>query len=297
MRSLRGSRNAFILVSLVIPVTLLLMFVVYPSADLVAMSLTSWNGTDQARPFVGLSNYVDMFTRSPDLWLSLRNNLIYLCLHLVMMAAELSIAAMLNTRFPGANAVKTLVFLPYILNSVGMSYAFSYFYSPINGGFNHILTSLGLQGAIRRWLSDPKIVNYVLASVSIWRFMGYHIILFATGLKSVSTDVMEAARMDGANALQQLVYVQLPSMRMVISFVMFDCIRGTLQLFDIPFIMTNGGPGYASSTFTLYTIDTAFKYNSFGMAATMAVAIMVIVIAVYSLENLLTRRWLKDENA
>lgn len=294
MRSISHNRNVFIVVSLLIPVILLFMFVVYPSVDLIAMSLTDWNGVSPHRSFIGVGNYVDMFTRSPDLWMSLRNNLTYLIVHMVMIPIELCLAAMLNTRFRGSNFVKTIVFLPYILNSVGMSYAFSYFFSPVNGGFNHILTSLGLQGWIRKWLSDPSIVNYVLSFVSVWRFMGYHIVLFATGLRSISTDVMEAARIDGANALQQLVYVQLPSMRLVVSFVLFDCIRGTLQLFDIPFIMTNGGPGYASSTFTLYTIETAFNYNSFGMAATMAVAIMVIVILVYATENLLMKHWVRE---
>lgn len=294
MRSISHNRNVFIIVSLLVPVMLLFMFVVYPSVDLIAMSLTDWNGVSPHRSFIGVGNYVDMFTRSPDLWMSLRNNLTYLIVHMVMIPIELCLAAMLNTRFRGSNFVKTIVFLPYILNSVGMSYAFSYFFSPVNGGFNHILTSLGLQGWIRKWLSDPAIVNYVLSFVSVWRFMGYHIVLFATGLRSISTDVMEAARIDGANALQQLVYVQLPSMRLVVSFVLFDCIRGTLQLFDIPFIMTNGGPGYASSTFTLYTIETAFNYNNFGMAATMAVAIMVIVILVYATENLLMKHWVKE---
>lgn len=294
MRSISHNRNVFIIVSLLVPVMLLFMFVVYPSVDLIAMSLTDWNGVSPHRSFIGVGNYVDMFTRSPDLWMSLRNNLTYLIVHMVMIPIELCLAAMLNTRFRGSNFVKTIVFLPYILNSVGMSYAFSYFFSPVNGGFNHILTSLGLQGWIRKWLSDPAIVNYVLSFVSVWRFMGYHIVLFATGLRSISTDVMEAARIDGANALQQLVYVQLPSMRLVVSFVLFDCIRGTLQLFDIPFIMTNGGPGYASSTFTLYTIETAFNYNSFGMAATMAVAIMVIVILVYATENLLMKHWVRE---
>ena len=294
MRSISHNRNVFIIVSLLVPVMLLFMFVVYPSVDLIAMSLTDWNGVSPHRSFIGVGNYVDMFTRSPDLWMSLRNNLTYLIVHMVMIPIELCLAAMLNTRFRGSNFVKTIVFLPYILNSVGMSYAFSYFFSPVNGGFNQMLTSLGLQGWIRKWLSDPAIVNYVLSFVSVWRFMGYHIVLFATGLRSISTDVMEAARIDGANSLQQLVYVQLPSMRLVVSFVLFDCIRGTLQLFDIPFIMTNGGPGYASSTFTLYTIETAFNYNSFGMAATMAVAIMVIVILVYATENLLMKHWVRE---
>ena len=294
MRSISHNRNVFIVVSLLIPVILLFMFVVYPSVDLIAMSLTDWNGVSPHRSFIGVGNYVDMFTKSPDLWMSLRNNLTYLIVHMVMIPIELCLAAMLNTRFRGSNFVKTIVFLPYILNSVGMSYAFSYFFSPVNGGFNQMLTGLGLQSWIRKWLSDPSIVNYVLSFVSVWRFMGYHIVLFTTGLRSVSTDVMEAARIDGANALQQLVFVQLPSMRLVVSFVLFDCIRGTLQLFDIPFIMTNGGPGYASSTFTLYTIETAFNYNNFGMAATMAVAIMVIVILVYLTENLLMKHWVKE---
>lgn len=290
MKSIRKSRNRFILVSLTIPVILLAMFVVYPSLDLIAMSFTSWDGISPHRTFVGVGNYVDMFTKSPDLWLSLRNNFIYLAVHMVMIPIELSIAVMLNTKFKGAGLVKTIVFLPFIINGVGMSYAFSYFFSPVNGAFNDILTSLGLSGWIQNWLSDPNVVNFVLASVSAWRFSGYHIVLFSTGLTSIPTEVMEASRIDGANAWQQLWRIQLPSIWLVFSFVMFDCIRGTLQCFDIPFIMTNGGPGYASSTFTLYTIDTAFKYNSFGMAATMAVAIMVIVILVYVFQNVVLKK-------
>ena len=294
MKTISQNRNRFIFISLIVPMILLFLFVVYPSIDLIAMSFTSGDGVSPHREFNGVGNYVELFTSSPDLWLSLRNNLIYLLVHMVIMPFELSIAAMLNTKFKGANFIKTIAFLPFIINGAGMSYAFSYFFSPINGGFNQILTSLGLQGWIQKWLSDPNVVNYVLAFVSVWRFFGYHIVLFSTGLKSISTDVMEASRIDGANALQQLWYIQLPSMRLVFSFVLFDCIRGTLQCFDIPFIMTNGGPGYASSTFTLYTIDTAFKYNSFGMAATMSVAIMVIVVLVYGAQNLLLKKVVKE---
>ena len=137
----------------------------------------------------------------------------------------------------------------------------------------------------------------VLAAVSAWRFSGYHIVLFSTGLTSIPTEMMEAARIDGANAWHQLWRIQLPNIWLVFSFVMFDCIRGTPQCFDIPFIMTNGGPGYASSTFTLYTIDTAFKYNSFGMAATMAVAIMAIVILVYVFQNVVLKKVFNQEEA
>ena len=135
------------------------------------------------------------------------------------------------------------------------------------------------------WLSDPKIVNFTLAFVSLWRFSGYHIILFIAALQSVSQDIMEAARIDGANTWQMFRYIQTPSIMLMVDFVLFDNIRGAMQVFDIPFVMTAGGPGYASSTFTLYTIDTAFKFSNFGLASTMAVAIMVIIILIYVVQN------------
>lgn len=294
MSKINRNRNAFIGTTLCIPVVLLLLFVVYPSFDMLVMSFTNWDGVSAQRAFAGLANYVRMFTHSPDLWLSLRNNLIYLAIHMVMIPVELGIAVMLNSKFKGAGFVKAVYFLPFVINGVGMSYAFSYFYSPVNGAFNHILTSLGLEGWIRSWLSDPKLVNIVLASVSVWRFSGYHVVLLATGLKSISADVMEAAEIDGANAFQKMMRIQLPSIRLVLSFVLFDCIRGTLQCFDIPFIMTSGGPGYASSTFTLYTIETAFHYNNFGLAATMAVTIMVIILVVYGVQNFLLKKLAKE---
>lgn len=175
--------------------------------------------------------------------------------------------------------------MPYIINGVAISYAFSYFFSPINGAFDAILTAAHLENFIRNWLSDPKIVNYVLSFVSVWRFSGYHIILFMAALQSIPQDTLEAARVDGANAWQMFRYVQIPAIMLMVDFVLFDNIRGALQVFDIPFVMTSGGPGYASSTFTLYTINTAFSYSNFGLASTMAVAIMLMIVVIYVIQN------------
>ncbi|MDR1642595.1 MAG: sugar ABC transporter permease [Clostridiales bacterium] len=285
MSAISRKRAQFIVVSLVLPVILLLMFVVYPAADLLNMSFTNWNGLDLQKTYIGLSNYRDMIFSSPDLWLSLRNNLIYFFVHLVFIFIELLLAAMFCAKFKGAGFFKWLIFLPYIINGVAISYAFSYFFSPVGGAFNEALRLLGLGGFIGNWLSDPKIVNYVLASVSVWRYSGYHVILFIAGIKSIPNDVLEAAVVDGANAFQQFWHIIVPSITLVIDFILFDNVRGALQQFDIPFIMTSGGPGYASSTFTLYTINIAFKFNNFGMASTMAIAIMAIIIAVYFLQT------------
>ena len=198
---------------------------------------------------------------------------------------ELAFAVLLNSKLRGAKFYKTMVFMPYIINGVAISYAFSYFFSPINGAFDSILEALKLGMLSQSWLSDPKIVNFVLAFVSLWRYSGYHIVLFLAALQSVSRDIQEAAIIDGANTWQMFRYIQIPSIMLMVDFVLFDNIRGALQVFDIPFVMTSGGPGYASSTFTLYTIKTAFTFSDFGLASTMAVAIMVLIIVIYLVQN------------
>ena len=284
MNKLNKKRRQFIFISLLIPVTLLVAFVVFPAIDLFRMSFTNWDGFSPSYQFIKLDNYISML-HNKDLWLSLRNNAVYFFMHLVMILVELAFAVLLTSKLRAAKFYKTMVFLPYIINGVAISYAFSYFFSPINGAFNAILTTAHLENFIRNWLSDEKIVNYVLASVSLWRFSGYHVILFMAALQSIPTDIMEAAAIDGASTGQIFKYIQIPAIMLMVDFVLFDNIRGALQVFDIPFVMTAGGPGYASSTITLYTIKTAFTFSNFGLAATMAVAIMLIIVVVYVIQN------------
>ena len=284
MNKLNKKRRQFIFISLLIPVALLVAFVVFPAIDLFRMSFTNWDGFSPSHQFIKLDNYISML-HNKDLWLSLRNNAVYFFMHLVMILVELAFAVLLTSKLRAAKFYKTMVFLPYIINGVAISYAFSYFFSPINGAFNAILTTAHLENFIRNWLSDEKIVNYVLASVSLWRFSGYHVILFMAALQSIPTDIMEAAAIDGASTGQIFKYIQIPAIMLMVDFVLFDNIRGALQVFDIPFVMTAGGPGYASSTFTLYTIKSAFTFSNFGLAATMAVAIMLIIVIVYVIQN------------
>lgn len=286
MNSMTKKRNRFIILSLMIPIILLTGFVVFPAFDLFRMSFTNWDGYSPSSNFVGIDNYISMF-KNKDLWLSLRNNGIYFVAHLVFIPIELMFAVVLTSKLRGAKFYKTMVFLPYVINGVAIAYAFSYFFSPINGAFDSILEVLKLDFLSRNWLSDDKIVNFVLAFVSLWRFSGYHVVLFIAALQSVPKDILEAAKVDGAGIWQVFRYVQVPSISLVVDFILFDNIRGALQVFDIPFVMTAGGPGYASSTFTLYTIKTAFTFSNFGLASTMAVAIMFIIIIVFYVQNYL----------
>lgn len=284
MNSLAKKKRRFILLSLIVPSILLVCFVVFPAFDLLRMSFTDWDGYSETSKFIGFENYISMF-KNKDLWQSLQNNAVYFFTHLLMIPVELAFAVLLTSRLRAAKLYKTMVFMPYIINGVAISYAISYFFSPINGAFDEILKVFHLSMLSRNWLSDPKIVNFVLAFVSLWRFSGYHVILFMAALQSLPQDVQEAARVDGANAWQMFRYIQIPAIMLMVDFVLFDNIRGALQVFDIPFVMTAGGPGYASSTFTLYTIKTAFTFSNFGLASTMAVAIMVMIVLIYAVQN------------
>ena len=284
MSKLNRNRMWFILISLIVPVLLLIGFVVVPAGDLIRMSFTNWDGFSKESKFIGFGNYFSMF-QNADLWLSLKNNAVYFIVHFLMIPVELGFAVLLTTKLRAAKFYKTMVFMPYIINGVAIAYAFSYFFSPINGAFDAILELFKLDFLSQNWLSDSTIVNYVLSFVSVWRFSGYHVILFMAALQSIPQDIGEAAKVDGTNSWQLFRYIQVPAIMLMVDFVLFDNIRGALQVFDIPFVMTSGGPGYASSTFTLYTIKTAFTFSNFGLASTMAVTIMLLIEVIYFIQN------------
>ena len=140
MNSLAKQRKCFILCALAIPVALLVCFVVVPAIDL---SCTDWDGYPPTMQFIKLDNYIAMF-QNADLWQSLKNNAVYFFVHLLMIPVELMFAVLLTSKLRAAKFYKTIVFLPYIINVVAISYAFSYFFSPVNGAFDSLLEAIEL---------------------------------------------------------------------------------------------------------------------------------------------------------
>lgn len=270
-------KKLIIIAFLALPVFLLLLLLMYPTVKLIQLSLTDWNGISRQFHYVGFDNYVQAF-HMPEIWKSLYHNWQYFLLHALIIPLEIIVAVFLNAKIRANAFFRSIVFLPYVINGVAVAYVFSYLYNPINGPINLFFQTLGLESWIQRWLSDPAVVNYSLIFVSLWRYCGLHVILFLAGLQSIPEDLYEAARMDGASPLRQLWHITIPGMSRVIEIVLFLNVRGALQVFDIPFLMTQGGPGKASSTFTLYTVDTAFKFNNYGLASTMAILLMLMII-------------------
>lgn len=283
-------KRLFLFAFLVVPLILMAVLLYYPLVKLFQISTTNWDGLSPTSDFVGLANYLQTFGESPNVWKSLGNNGLYFVIHLIMIPVEVFIAFLLDRGVKRAGGFKIMILLPYVINGVAVSYMFSNLFSPQIGALDMMFDGLGLPDFKAGWLTDPNVVNFTLVFVSLWRFSGFHIVLFLAAMQSISTDLYEAATIDGAGPMRIFRSIVLPNILLTIEIVLFLNVRGALQVFDIPFVMTNGGPGFASSTFSFFTIKTAFNFNSFGLAAAMAIILFLIIIIMSQIQNLILKR-------
>ena len=273
---------------LLIPMALLIIFVFVPTLKLFQLSVTDWDGYSKTFNYTGIENFKTIFFHSKDMWISLRNNAYYFIAFTVSMPFEILVASILCGNLIGKNFFKSIIFMPYVINGVAIALAFSFFFSPL-GGLNTILDGLHLGELKQDWLGNIKILNFTLVFVTMWRYCGQHVVFFIAGIISIPGDQYEAAEIDGANKFQQFIYITIPGVKTIIDLLLFLNIRGVLASFEIPFLMTNGGPGYESSTFVLYSIKEAFEYSHFGLAAALGIILMLITILVYSLQSLIIK--------
>ncbi len=276
--NVKMQKNVVLVTFLIIPTILISLFMIYPLIRLVALSFTSWDGLSLTKDFVGLKNFKKIIFDSPEVWLSLKNNGIYFVGHLLFIPIELFLAYLLDNRVRYSKMFKTITFLPYMINTVAVACMFIFLYSSQDGVLNSMLQFFHMDKI--GWLSDPNIVNYSLTGVSLWKFSGIHIILFLAAFQSLPTDMIEASIIDGASTFKQFYHIVLPNIKPVVEIVLFLNVRGALQIFDIPYVMTSGGPNHASETFTVQTINTAFQYQNFGLACAMAIVLMIIIIII-----------------
>ena len=274
---------------LAVPTILLIIFVIYPLVNMILLSFQKWDGSSADKIWVGFKNYYRLFTNSPVSWRALLNNGMYLFFGLAIIPLQILISGLITSGLRGANFYKVTIFLPYIINSVAIGYAFSFFFSPVSGGFNGLLQMLHLDNLIQHWLSDENVVNFTLNFVSYWKVFGFNIVLISAALTSISTDQLESASVEGANVFQKLWYIQIPQIGKTLNIIVFMTIAGALQVFDIPFIMTSGGPNYASTTFSLYAINLAFKYEDYGLAASMAVILILFILIINGFPKLIKK--------
>lgn len=265
---------------LLVPVALLLGLTYYPVLNMFWYSLTDWNGVSKIKNFVGLDNFVRVFTK-PEYFEVFKVSLYYFVASFIQMAIALYFATILsfNTRFRGF--FKGVLFFPYLINGVAIGFIFLYFFRP-DGTLDSLLHLIGLSDT-PQWLGDRDIVNFSLAGTSVWRYTGMNFVLFLGAIQSIPGNLYEAADLDGANKWQQFRYIIAPGIKPIIGLSFILAISGSLSVFEIPYVMTGGGNG--SETFVIKTIDTAFKFDKVGQASAMAVILLFIVLVVTGIQK------------
>ncbi|MGI8879005.1 MAG: carbohydrate ABC transporter permease [Jatrophihabitans sp.] len=266
---------------LVIPLVFLITFTYVPVVNLFYYSVTSWDGVSPDRPYVGDQNYVQLFTR-PALFHVFFVSLYYLAGAVVQMALALYFATILSFNVKFKNLFKGILFFPYLINGVAIGFIFLFFFKP-GGTLDSTLSAFGVGG--HYWLGDQDLVNYSLASTSIWRYLGLNFVLFLGAIQSIPAVLYEAADIDGASRWQEFRHIILPGIKPILSLSFILAISGSLEVFEIPFIMTGGANG--SKTFVIQTVQQAFQFNKVGFASAAAVVLLVIVLLVTWIQRIL----------
>ncbi|WP_087510448.1 carbohydrate ABC transporter permease [Cellulomonas iranensis] len=275
-RGARRRRRAVPYLFLLVPVGLLLLLTYLPVANMFWYSVTDWDGLARTKELVGLDNYVEIFT-DPDNVRVFYVSLYYFLASFVQMALALYFATVLSFRVRLKNLWKGILFFPYLINGVAIGLIFLNFLKP-GGGLDTVLLAAGLDALVRQWTGDPAVANVTLAAVSVWRYTGLNFVMFLGAIQSISSDVYEAAEIDGANRWHEFRHVILPSIRPIVGLSFILAISGALSVFEIPYVMTNGGNG--TETFVIRTIWMAFNRNMVGLASAMAVVLLVVVLLV-----------------
>ncbi|WP_445293288.1 carbohydrate ABC transporter permease [Cohnella sp. 56] len=281
-------RKLLIVTFLAIPLFLLALLTYYPAFKLLYYSFTDWNGLSAKFNWLGLDNYREVFTNR-DFFGVFVNQLPYFFGGILQNVIALLFAIVLNSRLRGRNGFRLLLFLPYIINGVAIAFMFQYVFDTTNGSLNILLDLVGLDGLKQSWLGNAALVNYSLAGISLWRYMGYTMIIYLGALQSLPNDMYEAARIDGAGRFQSLWHLTLPSLTTIIQLNLFLTLSGALSVFDLPYILTKGGPIGASETFLLKTTETAFEFNNSGLASAMSVVLLLLTIGLLGLQRLVIR--------
>jgi multiple sugar transport system permease protein len=271
---------------LLVPVALLLLFTYVPIANMLSYSVVKWNGLSAVRPFVGIDNYVRIFTE-PELFGVFFTSLYYFVGAFVQMAIALYLATILSFNVRFRSLFKGIIFFPYLINGVAISFIFLYVLKP-DGVLDSLLAVVGIHDT-PLWTGDRSVVNVSLASVSIWRYLGLNFVLFLGAIQSIPSETLEAGEIDGASRWALFRHIIVPGIRPVIGLSFILAIAGSLAAFEIPYVMLGGANG--SATFVILTIQTAFTYNQVGLASAMAVILLVLILVVTGIQ----RRIVPDE--
>jgi raffinose/stachyose/melibiose transport system permease protein len=257
---------------------LFLGFVLAPIVVGAYYSLYNWEGYGPLNDFTGLHNYKLAFN-DPAFVQAIQHTIILTVLALVIQGPlALGIALLLNRKFRGRSFMRLVVFAPYVLPPAVTAVMWSLLLQP--GGFvDEVFKALGLGGLVQLWLANIHIVLYTNFAVLTWQYLGFGIVLLLAGLQGIPQELKEAAAIDGAGSWQVTRRITLPLLGSTIRIWVFITVIGSLQVFDVIWLMTNGGPAGASDSMATYMYKTGFQTNAFSYGTTIAIIMFVFCFA------------------
>jgi raffinose/stachyose/melibiose transport system permease protein len=267
-----GTLAAFIAPALI----LFLLFVLVPVLFAGYTAFFRWNGLGGLpTDFAGLENFRTLVADEVFLGDLGRIGLITVLSIAVQLPMAFGLAMLLHQRFPGRTAFRLLFFVPYILTEAVTAVLFGLIFSPRRGFADAVLAGLGADGRIG-WLSDRGIVLFVIFGILTWKFFGFHMILYLAGRQNIPEELYEAARVDGATGRQLFRHITLPLMGPTVRITVFLSVIGTVQLFDLVYVLTKGGPYHASETLAITMYEQGFVRGQIGYASALSIAMFLI---------------------
>ena len=269
-----------------------LLFMAIPLFAAIGISLTNFSGGSNFR-FTGLENYINAF-KSTDFLKYLLNTVNFSFWSvLIQLSLGLAFALVLNQKFFGKNAFRSIMFLPNVLSSVAVGLVFALILDSQRGPVNQFLLSMGLPAPL--WLAGEKTALPTIILVAVWQNFGYYMVLFLGGLQTISAALYEAAAIDGAGPLRRFISVTIPGLSPIIFFSVTIAIIRAFQVFDQIFVMTGGqlggGPAGATTVLVFDIYKSGFSQFRFGYAAAESVVLLVIILAVTLVQQQGQKKW------
>jgi ABC-type sugar transport system permease subunit len=253
-------------------------FVIYPILGSLYYSLTDWNGLDPDLHFVGLANFQQLL-RDPTVFIDLRNTLIFASGVMVLQnGIALLLALILDGLLRRLSFLRVLFLIPAMLSSLAIGYIWSYIYNPLFGFLNTMLGQIGLSAWQHDWLGDAHLTLSSLIVTNSWQWTGFSMVVFLAGLQAVPTELYEAANIDGSSGWQRFRHITFPLIAPAVTINVVLTLIGSMKVFDLIFVMTNGGPADASESLALRIYKEAFTLNHFGYATAVGIVMSLLIL-------------------
>ena len=259
------------------------LFFFYPLLDVIHLSFTKYNIVRPAQ-YIGLANYKTLIS-DPIFWKCLKNSIIYLVgVVPPLVVIPIFLAILVNNQIRGISFFRAMFYLPVVISIVVIGIAWKWLYSE-NGPLNYLLTSMHLIDTKLNWLSDPNLALFSVMLVTVWRGLGYYMVIYLAGLQAIPKELYEACEIDGASSWQKHLYVTIPLLKSSIVFVTVVSAINALKVFVEVYIMTGGGPAYSSATLVQYLYEKAFQELNLGYACALGVVLFILTF-LFSMANI-----------